>query len=104
MSQPPDDFVRRTRSATAGLTTAHQLSEPVVRQRLDAVSADAVASTVALNSALIRSLDNIETVATDLLPAAPALAVENAMKISPEPFPDVAPVRANPNEARRAIR
>ena len=36
--------------------------------------------------------------------AAPALAVENATKISPDPFPDVDPVRAMPIPARRAKR
>ena len=36
--------------------------------------------------------------------AAPGLAVEKAMNKSPEPFPETLPVRARPNEARRASR
>ena len=32
------------------------------------------------------------------------LAVENAIKISPELFPETDPVRASPSEARRASR
>ena len=35
---------------------------------------------------------------------APGLAVENAMKMSPEPLPDIAPVRARPRLTRRARR
>ena len=36
--------------------------------------------------------------------SAPGLAVENARKMSPEPLPDVLPVRARPSVARRARR
>src|SRR5260370_32547008 len=36
--------------------------------------------------------------------AAFGLAVENAMKMSPDPLPEVAPNRARPSDARRASR
>jgi hypothetical protein len=57
-----------------------------------------------LEQGLIRSF---ETVSTELGPGslpAPRLAVEKAMKISPEEFPELEPVRARPIVARRASR
>jgi hypothetical protein len=62
--------------------------------------ASSTLSTVAVKSALMRRFDTIDTCAVSGAAAAPALAVENAIAMSPEPLPDVAPVRPNPCEAR----
>ena len=65
--------------------------------------ASSVASTVAEKRGLIRAFD---TVATALGPgslSACGFAVENPIKMSPELFPEVDPVRASPSAARRAI-
>src|SRR5438105_12385990 len=48
--------------------------------------ASSVASTVASNTAPIRSFEIIDTCAASFLAAAPAFAVENAMKMSPDPL------------------
>jgi hypothetical protein len=49
----------------------------------------------------------LETLSTLLGPGASSafgLAVEKAMKMSPEPLPEMEPVRARPSVARRAMR
>ena len=46
----------------------------------------------------------IDTCAASGAFAASALAVENAMKISPDPLLEMLPVRARPSVARRATR
>ena len=65
--------------------------------------ASSVASTVAPNSVLIWELLSTVTSVVGRAAAAPAFAVENATKMSPEPFPEMPPVRATPKDARRAI-
>jgi len=50
------------------------------------------------------AFDTICTVATSFDPAAFALPVENAMNRSPDPSPDIEPVRPSPSVARRARR
>ena len=52
----------------------------------------------------MRALDIIDTCAASGAFAAPAFAVENAMKMSPDPLLETLPVRARPSVARRAMR
>jgi hypothetical protein len=66
--------------------------------------ASSVASTVAEKTGLIRPLETTFTVFGPGSASACALAVEKAIKMSPELFPDVDPVRAKPSVARRAKR
>ena len=66
--------------------------------------ASSVASTVASKSGLMRSLDTVLTVLGPGSASAWGLAVEKAMKMSPEPLPEMEPVRARPSVARRAMR
>src|SRR5215813_1327772 len=99
-------FFRRDLRASCGRASMTCPSLPrMVSPATSALTiASSVAWTVAEKSALIRSFESICTVATSRVLAAPALAVEKAMKISPDPLPDVAPVRARPRDARRASR
>ena len=62
------------------------------------------ASTVASKTDPIFSFESSDTLAVLLAPAAPAFAVEKAMKMSPDPLLEMLPVRARPSEARRASR
>ena len=48
--------------------------------------------------------DSIDTCAASRASAAPAFAVEKAMKMSPDPLLDTLPVRASPSVARLAMR
>src|SRR5271165_1528992 len=66
--------------------------------------ASSVASTVALKSGVMRSFDTASMVFGPGSALAWGFAVENAIKISPEPLPEVEPVLANPIVARRAMR
>jgi hypothetical protein len=65
--------------------------------------ASSVASTVAEKRGLTREFDTGSTVFGPGSLSARVFAVENAIKMSPELFPEVEPVRATPNAARRAI-
>ena len=110
-----DDALTRVTARPGGCTSSAARAG-VVRQRLRLCGrrrpvivsaatsaltiASSVACTVAVNSALIRAFDSIVHGGGLVRAAAPAFAVENAMKMSPEPLPDVAPVRAEPE--RRA--
>src|SRR5205823_2902231 len=62
--------------------------------------ASSVACAVASNKALIRWFETIETCTVSAAAAAPGLAVEKAITMSPDPFPEVAPVRPKPWVAR----
>ena len=66
--------------------------------------ASSVASTAASKKPFSASLGNMETLTGPRPAAAPALAEEKAMKISPDPFPEVEPVRASPMVAQWARR
>lgn len=69
------------------------------------VMAASVAWTVAWNSGEIRSFESICTVFTGGVPdQAPGLAVENAMKMSPDPFSPNPPCRPMPSDTRVATR
>jgi len=66
--------------------------------------ASSVAWMVAVNSGLIKSLGSMSSLTRSALTGAPGLAVEKAMKMSPEPLLPMPPVLAIPSEARSAIR
>ena len=66
--------------------------------------ASSVACTVASKIGFIRSFGSMVKLAIPEGLAASGFAVENAMKISPEPLPAVLPMRANPMVALRANR
>ena len=61
------------------------------------IIASSVASIVAVNNSFIRSLEYIVTLVSLVLLNADLLAVENAMKISPEPLPPMPPFFRCPN-------
>src|SRR5262249_52607313 len=94
------------RSASCEIASVRWPSTPViVSAATSALMIDSsVAWTVASNTAPIRALESIETWAVSVAPAALGFAVENAMKISPDPLLETLPVRARPRVARRAIR
>ena len=72
--------------------------------------ASSVASTVAVKSGSIspepsRCMVGAGRVERPLFPQSiPRLAVEKAMKISPDPFPLIDPIRPMPNATRRTVR
>jgi hypothetical protein len=65
--------------------------------------ASSVASTVAEKRGLMRVFDTISNVFGPGSLSTWGFAVENAIKMSPELFPEVDPVRASPSATRRAI-
>ncbi len=66
--------------------------------------ASSVACTVASNNGVIWSFDSIETCASPESREARALAVENAMKMSPDELDATPPSLPTPSPARRARR
>ena len=77
---------------------------PVMIWGMALYTVGSVACTVASNTALMRSLGSMVSGVMPSGLAALALAVENAMKMSPEPLLAMEPLRARPREARRATR
>ena len=88
------------RAVTVWPSTPVMVSAPIMALTI----ASSVACTAASNTALSSSLGNMATFTAWPAAAASALAVEKAMKISPDPLPEVEPVRASPIVARRASR
>jgi hypothetical protein len=66
--------------------------------------ASSVACTVASNTGFILSFGSIVRAASPVSAAAAGLAVEKAMKMSPDPFSPRPPIRPTPSDARVATR
>ena len=66
--------------------------------------ASSVAWAVAVKSGEILAFASIRTETVSAAPAAPAFAVENATKMSPEGFEPHPPMRPTPSDTRVAIR
>src|SRR5213594_837015 len=100
-------YLRSTaRSRSCGSAYTVRSSAPImVRAASMALTiASSVTCTVASNSGVICSFDTIETCASPESREARALAVENAMKMSPDELDATPPSLPTPSAARRAMR
>jgi len=97
-------FFRTSRSRSWGSAVTLCPSIPVIVSAATRALtiASSVACTVASNRAFILSLDSIVRDRVPVGAPASSFAVEKAMKMSPDPFPEVLPNLASPSAARRA--
>ena len=102
----PYFFIAASMRSTGMANTRRSFGAVIVSAASSAlVIAASVACAVAWNSGVIRSLGSIFTSRTGTSSCqARGLAVENAMKMSPELLPPKPPCRPMPSETRVAIR
>src|SRR5580692_6897107 len=99
-------FFNTVRSSSCGSAITRWLSMPVMVSAaiMALTTASSVAWMVAAKMGSILSLGSILRSTTWSGAAAPGFAVENATKMSPDPFPEILPSRPNDKETRRATR